>query len=316
MSTVRDRGVIDMAFEEGGRHILVISDDLEWSYSLREQHGQALQDKINDYLIYIFDGRADRLRPGLRCVIRIVGKYAFSHNCLAFLERVKAHVKSHGDICDVEWTHMPDEGPFEDGFSDDFVFDGDKVFLRLRKNWAKRPLEKVELLAPEGGQGDMSTVPMFRWMDSFVYFFVQDTGSTLQYLAGDMLPDGVTPEELQKRAFDNLSRQITYRWEETKEPGVFGILAGGNFEAESLLFTGIWRTQAERLGDDLLICAPTRDMVLFTGAGDKKLCRRMLKMAGKIFRDNGSTPHMLLCRDVFLYDRAEDALSIHPRLTL
>ena len=43
---------------------------------------------------------------------------------------------------------------------------------------------------------------------------------------------------------------------------------------------------SEALQDDLLIAVPTKDMVLFTRAGNKKSIRKMIKQAQKIFEEN------------------------------
>ena len=147
MSTIRDRNVIDITVVSGNRFILMIVDDMEWTFENRQAHCSMLQDKINDYLGYIVSGQAQEARPGLRPVIRVVAQHAYSRYCLDFLERVKAFIRRKDDICDLEWTHEG-EGPFEDGFSDGFVFDADKVYPRLKKNRAKDPLKEIALMAP------------------------------------------------------------------------------------------------------------------------------------------------------------------------
>ena len=113
MSTVRDRNVIDFTFVEGNRFILMIVDDLEWTFENRQEHGRMLQDMINDYLTYIVSGQAQEAAPGLRPVIRIAAQHAYSRYCLDFLERVKAFIRRKDDICDVEWVHEG-AGPFDD----------------------------------------------------------------------------------------------------------------------------------------------------------------------------------------------------------
>ena len=137
MSNVRDRGVIDITLEEDGRYVLVILDDMKWEPATRQDHGRILQGKINDYLNYIASGQAEEAKPGLRPVIRIIAQYSYSKYCIDFLERVRAFIKGKDDICDIEWTHSSEDGPFEDGFSDDFVFDETQIYPRIKKNWAK-----------------------------------------------------------------------------------------------------------------------------------------------------------------------------------
>ena len=117
--------------------------------------------------------------------------------------------------------------------------------------------------------------------------------------------------ELWNKAFDNLCRDIHYRWSESKEPGVYGILAGGDFEAESLCLDYVWKNLSDDLNDDLIICVPTKDIVLYTKSSDKKLVKKILKMASDMFESNRKeTPHLLFCKDVFVFDRKSGHLEI------
>lgn len=81
--------------------------------------------------------------------------------------------------------------------------------------------------------------PMYRIWESCVGLFMQDVGEEYVYLDYDMLPENIDIDKLTEKAFENLSRDIDYRMEENKEKGIFGLLAGGDFEAESLCFGGI-----------------------------------------------------------------------------
>ena len=312
MSTFRDCGVIDITLVEDDKFILVILDDMEWEFGSRQDHGHMLQAKINDYLSYICSGQAEEARPGLRPVIRILAQYSYSRYCLDFLERVRAFIKNKDDICDIEWTHSDNDGPFEDGFSDDFVFDRRKIYPRIKKNRAKDPLKEVSLMEPYGPAAEYpDNLVMIRFMDSLIGLFVQDVGSAYTYITYDMLPEGTDVAELERMAFDNLSADITYKSVESKEQGVFGIIAGGNFEAESLCINNIWKEVSEDLNDDLVICVPTKDIVYYTKANDKKLRNKMLKMADEMFeRNRKETPQLLFSKDVYIYSREKDSIQI------
>ena len=155
---------------------------------------------------------------------------------------------------------------------------------------------------------------MIRIMDSFIGMLVQDIGSVLTYITYDKLPDGADVMELWNKAFDNLCRDINYRWSESKEPGVYGILAGGDFEAESLCLDYVWKNLSDDLNDDLIVCAPTKDIVFYTKASDKKLVKKILKMASDMFESNRKeTPHLLFCKDVFVFDRKSGHLEISKK---
>lgn len=318
MSTFRDRGVIDITLVEDNKYVLVILDDMEWEFGTRQEHGYMLQNKINDYLQYIGSGQAAQAKPGLRPVIRILAQYSYSNYCIRFLERVRNFIKSKDDICDIEWTHSDKDGPFEDGFSDDFVYDEKKVYPRIRKNWAKDPLNEVSLMAINDTAPNFpNNMVMIRFMDSLVGMFVQDVGSRFTYLTYDMLPEGTDVMQLQKTAFENLSRDITYKMAETGNQGIFGILAGGDFEAESLCINSIWQGISEEFKDDLLICVPTKDLVFFTKAGDKKLREKMFKRAEEMFEKNRKeTPNLLFSKDVYEYSRENNSVQISKEYSL
>lgn len=81
-------------------------------------------------------------------------------------------------------------------------------------------------------------------------------GSTYMYLTYDNLPEDTSVQLLEGKAFENLYRDITYRMVESKEAGVYGLVAGGDFEAEALCLLGIWEDCSEELQDDLLIAVP------------------------------------------------------------
>lgn len=319
MSTVRDRGVIDITLVEGEKYVLVIFDDMEWTPDTRQNHGQILQNKLNDYLNYIAGGQAAQAKPGLRPVIRILAKYSYSKYCLDFLGRVQNHVKNNGDICEIEWTHSEEDGPFEDGFSDDPVFDLNKVYPRLKKNLAKDPLKEVSLMAPFVPGGKAQDYPdnliMIRVLDSFIGLFVWDVGNAYTYVTYDMLPEGVTVDQLGKVAFDNLIRDTRYQTTNAKDPDIHGIIAGGNFEAESLLLNDIWNAVSEELQDDVLIAVPTKDMVLYVKASEPKHRKKLIKMAEKIRKENQkSTPYLLFCDDLFLYSKADGTLKVCDKI--
>lgn len=317
MSNVCDRGVIDITLEEDNKYVLVIIDNLEWNYATRQKHATILQDKINDYLNYIASGQASKAKPELRPVIRIIAQYSYSKYCIDFLERVRSFIKNKDNICDIEWIHNSEGEQFNDGFSDDYVFEPEKIYPRLKKNWAKNPLEEIALMPISEITPGFKNLVMFRVLDSFIGTFVVDIGEEFVYVTYDMLPTDVTPEQLQEIAFDNLAKNVEYKYCESKEPGVFGIIAGGNFEAESICWSGLWEELAEKLNDDIIISIPTKDIVYYTKLNDKKLRNKMFKMANKMWEENQKkTPYLILCKDIFIYSRESKKISVSSEYNL
>ena len=72
------------------------------------------------------------------------------------------------------------------------------------------------------------------------------------------------------------------------------------------------RLQLQPMGDDdVIICIPTKDIVLYTKANDKKLRKKILKMAEEMFEKNRrETPYLIFGKDVLIYTRADDTLKV------
>ena len=170
----------------------------------------------------------------------------------------------------------------------------------------------------DNSTGKSNNMTMFRVWDKYVIFLVQDVGNVFKYITYDDIPKGYTAEQLEHKAFENLYRDINFRLAESsvKHGGVYGILAGGDFEAEALL-TNIWSDVSQTLGGDLLIAAPTKDIVLVVSADNSRIVKRMLKFARKIFSDNiNSSRELILTKDVFKYSRDTDKIEISSKYKL
>lgn len=325
MSTVEDRNVVDLVSLEDGALNLIITDNLLWGFAERARHARILQDKLNDYLNFIGSGQLEELYDKSkydRIVIKIIAEHPYSRYGIDFLERAKTFIGKSGLDCDLEWTHIFKDGAeneFDDGFCDDYVFDAEKIYPRLKYNYSQNPLETVKLMMTDSNfevgesEGELTgRVPMTRCWDSYVMMFIQDVGSTYKVINYDDMPEGMTVEELEKKAFDNLLRDVSYRLAESSvHPGVWGIIAGGNFEAESLRLL-IWREISDKLGGgDLIIAVPTKDMVMFVPEGKPKLIKKLKRMAHDTMERNlKESPELIFTKDMFRYDRASDSIEV------
>ena len=87
------------------------------------------------------------------------------------------------------------------------------------------------------------------------------------------------------------------------------MVAGGDFEAEALCLPGIWEDCSEALQDDLLIAVPTKDMVLFTRAGNKKSIRKMINRRRKYLkRIKRKVRFLIFSRDVSIITRVQKSM--------
>lgn len=314
MSNITDRNLIDIITMEDRNLVMVILDTLPWSFQTRASHTNALVAKVNDYLGYIHSGQVYEQRSKTdfdKVIIRVTAQYAFSRYALDLLERIKSKCEAinREPQCLIEWTHGDGESDaaiFDDGFSDDFIFDIEKIYPRIKKNWAEHPEKQVALMGYEAPDGKLNA-PMITVMDSYVVILMQDVGEGYMYLNYNHVPDNTDIRKLFDKAVDNMLRDKTFRMQESRNAGIFGILAGGDFEAESLLLD--WSEMSAELGSDLLIAVPTKDMVLFTKAGDRKKKKELIRMAGETFeRNRKESPDLLFSTDLIEYRRDEGKL--------
>ena len=91
--------------------------------------------------------------------------------------------------------------------------------------------------------------------------------------------------------------------------GGFGIVADGIHEASSLCFKHIWNVCAEKLGDDIAIMAPSKDMVLFVPAKDETLVEKMRAFGEEAFARSRDK----ISRDVFIYTKDGKELLLYGK---
>lgn len=107
--SVMDKGIIDFAGIESNL-VLTIADHLPWGEESDDVHLLFLQNKINDYLRFIESGDVnEHFKPESynKAIIRIIGKYPFSSECIKFLNMSKPVVNNAG--FGLEWEVSPIE---------------------------------------------------------------------------------------------------------------------------------------------------------------------------------------------------------------
>ena len=106
--SVMDKGTIDFAGIEKNVLVLSIADHLPWGEESDDVHLLFLQNKINDYLRFIESGDVnEHFKPKSydNIIIRIIGKYSFSPDCIKFLDMSKQVVNDAG--FGLEWETSP-----------------------------------------------------------------------------------------------------------------------------------------------------------------------------------------------------------------
>lgn len=118
-----------------------------------------------------------------------------------------------------------------------------------------------------------------------IVFVIERGEDTFEILKDNMLPPDVSIEEVYHIACENLARDVKFVISNTMYGG-FGILADGHHEASSLCFKHIWSMCVEKLGEDVIIMVPAKDMVLFVPASGQEQLKAMYEYGLEAYSRN------------------------------
>jgi len=118
--------------------------------------------------------------------------------------------------------------------------------------------------------------------------YVIDQPESMQMLShGRMKELGLQEQEVHDLALANMSASL--------EPmaslavpgaeGVFAVHVGDAYDASRLLLPDLWQPLREKTAGDLLACAPTRDVVLYTSSRPADHLQDMLRIARRIHEE-------------------------------
>lgn len=164
--------------------------------------------------------------------------------------------------------------------------------------WVKGEL--VDTRALNGKYISEKDTPVVSFIRGLRIIFVIKRGEDVyEVLKDNMLPPDCDVEALYYTACENLVRDVEFVIANTWYGG-FAILADGWHEASSLCFKHIWQVCVDKLKDDLVIMAPTRETVLFAPASNEKAVAKLIEHGEQTFeqtKDRISTRLMLFTKD-------------------
>lgn len=150
--------------------------------------------------------------------------------------------------------------------------------------WVKEQL--VDHKALNGKYISPKDTPIVSFVGDLMIIFVIERGEdTFEILKDNMLPPDVSIEEVYHIACENLARDVKFVISNTMYGG-FGILADGHHEASSLCFKHIWSMCVEKLGEDVIIMVPAKDMVLFVPASGQEQLKAMYEYGLEAYSRN------------------------------
>lgn len=150
---------------------------------------------------------------------------------------------------------------------------------------------------------DPNSIPNFVWDDvneQLVALFAIDSENGIQYLSEENLQSlEIAREDLLEHAMANLLHAVD-GIQIQGNPGLYMILAGGTYEASTLLIDDLWSPKNFDVAGQIVVAAPARDAVLVTGNEDEENVAKVRAIAEDMFAKS----NYQLCPDLFV--RQED----------
>lgn len=145
--------------------------------------------------------------------------------------------------------------------------------------------------------------PVYRHIagDLYCYYGI-DKGSYLSLLMKKQLPEGVTLEDLEDLAIENLLDNYNEHVEghETDFGGI-GITCGGEYEASFVIIPEMFDNMHNILGENLVFAIPSKEFLVFIDGKDPKAVKGLKEMVREIHADGGK----LLSKQLFTYKGGE-----------
>ena len=182
------------------------------------------------------------------------------------------------------------------------------LFENIKDNiypWVKESL--VDHVALNGKFISDKDTPIIYFVGDLMIIFVIKRGEDkFEIVKDNMLPPETDMEALYQIACQNLVRDVEFVISNTMYGG-FGILADGHHEASSLCFKHIWSVCADKIGEDLVIMAPAKDMVLFVPASNEKGIESMREFGNEAYERNKDR----ISKKLLLFKKEEKELVVY-----
>lgn len=185
---------------------------------------------------------------------------------------------------------------------DRYLFDNIKDHIYP---WVKKELTDAKTLNGKGISEKNTPVVSFIGGLSII-FVIKRNEDVYEVLRDNMLPPGCDVEALYYVSCENLVRDVEFVIANTWYGG-FAILADGWHEASSLCFKHIWQVCVDKLKDDIVIMAPTRETVLFAPAAQKEAVGKMLLHGEQAYDQAGDK----ISKELMLFSKDRKELTVY-----
>ena len=145
-------------------------------------------------------------------------------------------------------------------------------------------LKEVYKQSPPEKRADNKIVSRKYMSGLHIVYVIDSPGSMRQLSVGDMKEMKLDPEKVHQAALANMEKALgdIPKADAPELPGLFVVTAGDSYEAARLLLHQKWEKIAGEVEGDLIIAAPTRDLVFFTGSADENRVRILTEMARRV----------------------------------
>ncbi len=125
-------------------------------------------------------------------------------------------------------------------------------------------------LSEKGGFKSNTDLVYENYNDELIVVFAEDQETSIKYFSNeDFIKTGFQRDSLLTKSIKNLN-QILPEIQSVGDSGLYGIIAGGDYEASLILFESIWNKDNFDVKGDIVIAIPTRDLLFVTGSSDTK----------------------------------------------
>jgi uncharacterized protein YtpQ (UPF0354 family) len=153
-----------------------------------------------------------------------------------------------------------------------------------------KPKEFIEY--DYNSEGEQLKNPNLLWKqynDKLVIVYAMDSKTNITYFDKskfDTLNMGI--ESLHNISIDNLNN-ILPEITKYEQDGWFYIIAGGDYEASTILLTDLWTKDNFPVNGDIVVAIPNRDILMITGSNDKEGIKKVKAKLNERFNE-GSYP--------------------------
>jgi uncharacterized protein YtpQ (UPF0354 family) len=200
-----------------------------------------------------------------------------------FLDNAYAEYKldpSDLDAVLVKYIHASD-----DLYEPADEIDNDRIVPVIKDKNYIADVEKS--LSVKGGIKSNTNLVYEKYNDELIIVFAEDQETSIKYFSKDDFDKtGLVRDSLRSKSVENL-KQILPDIQSVGDSGLFGLLAGGDYEASLILFESIWTKDNFDVKGDIVIAIPTRDLLFVTGSLDSKGLDNVRENVKEAF-ENGS----------------------------